>query len=546
MIADSFSRTWQFLPNNEEPPTTPPAKEEDKPKPRLESFDFYKSQALVTKSPPLHAGPLNAVRTFQTANVNWRAALWFLVLGITVAAIAKLYSLHASEADPESVLPFYLFCIISAVNLTVFVTAPWPSKDSEHINDPEYLSQIGCVVPCHQSAAEIVTTVKSLLRFLKPEHIVVVDNGNSIKPLDNTKEVLFKLDPQVRYMWVPIGHKSNALWKGLNAMPPEVEYVMHIDDDTELPDDFVFDKAHWDNLRTSAVSYGICMKQEGPVQKCVDWEFKMISQLRLFQSYYSTVWFQHGIIGIWRRDALFETMQQHPFLPFGEDNWNGTLNLLMQRKMVQELRSHVTTYAPATIFPFSGSRQQGYGAANIWKQRAERWCVNAPRRFWLRLYLLFAYKGDDVLGSITFKLFSVHHLTEIIVTLLLPALFFRNLYYGRLLRVVQITGLMKLDIVLQSLMFYFIGLRKRPELRADLPTMLVYPFYRFFLGLCHVYGHYRCLFWYIPFEPMRCGIYTEGLMNADLLKRYHKINCDDEATTDLEDDSPSGESDGLI
>ena len=30
---------------------------------------------------------------------------------------------------------------------------------------------------------------------------------------------------------------------------------------------------------------------------------------------YSTVWFQHGIIGIWRRQAFMETMQA----PLGPD-----------------------------------------------------------------------------------------------------------------------------------------------------------------------------------------------------------------------------------
>ena len=32
-------------------------------------------------------------------------------------------------------------------------------------------------------------------------------------------------------------------------------------------------------------------------------------KLGLFESTYSTVWFQHGIIGIWRRKAFKETLQ---------------------------------------------------------------------------------------------------------------------------------------------------------------------------------------------------------------------------------------------
>ena len=35
--------------------------------------------------------------------------------------------------------------------------------------------------------------------FLKPEHIVVVDNGNSSQPLDETEKEIKKLSPLVTY-----------------------------------------------------------------------------------------------------------------------------------------------------------------------------------------------------------------------------------------------------------------------------------------------------------------------------------------------------------
>ncbi|CAE7729725.1 icaA, partial [Symbiodinium pilosum] len=243
-------------------------------------------------------------------------------------------------------------------DILMYIMAPWPEKNPAHRNDPMYLRRIGCIVPCHQSAAEIADTVASLLMFLEPEHIIVVDNGNSVEPLDDTREVLKQLNPSVKYAWLPIGHKANALWKGLSLMPDEVEYIMHIDDDTELPENCIFDESVWNDPRVHGVSYGIRVRPLGIVQSLVDWEFRRISQCRLFESTYSTVWFQHGIIGIWRRKAFKETLQDHPFLPFGEDNWNGTINLLKQRTMAQELRSCVKTYAPGAFFPGRYSRDQ--------------------------------------------------------------------------------------------------------------------------------------------------------------------------------------------
>jgi len=413
-----------------------------------------------------------------------------------------------------------------AKNILVYLMSPWPNKDLLHKNDPTYLERIGCIVPCHKSEGEIGNTVKSLLQYLKPEHIVVVDNGNSTTPLDKTEAVVKGLDPKVRYLWVPIGLKSNALWKGLAELPDKVEFVMHIDDDTDLPEDFVFDVNVWDNQRTKAVSYGITMKQTGVVEKLVDFEFKQLSQFRLFQSQYSSVWFQHGIIGLWRREAFAETMKENPFLPFGEDGWNGAINLLQQGHMVQELRSCVSTFAPATIFPGTGSREQGYGAANIWKQRSERWCVTAPRRVWLRLYLLFAYKAEGFMSSIVFRILSLEHLSRIIGNLLAPLAFAQWLRDANQedLKFALITALIYticqwVDIFIMNKIF----LRHREDLQVDNGTMFLWPFFNMLLQICEPYGHWRCILWYIPFVPMRHGLYTEGMMDSVKLKNLHGV-----------------------
>lgn len=492
----------------------------------LVPMSHYFRYALHSLAPPDKPTWLYTTSRRWSQNTLFRSIAWFSIM-VPLAGVCV--TSWKSVVGFVNVLDYWVLIMLSfilhAMEAFVYLLSPWPDKATEHKNDPAYLARIGCLVPCHKSAEEIADTVRSLLVFLKPEHIVVIDNGNSVGPLDETRQSLMEVNPRVQYMWVPIGHKANALWMGLSKLPREVEFVMHIDDDTELPPDFVFDERSWDHEKTTAISYGIVMKQTGQVEKLVDMEFKQISQYRLFQSDFSTVWFQHGIIGLWRREAFLETLKDHPFLPFGEDNWNGTINLLKNRQMRQELRSCASTYAPGLVFPGTGTREQGYGAANLWKQRAERWCVNAPRRFFLRLWLLVFYRHDTLCGNLVFRLISIGHLSGIVMNLLLPCIFvYQALFHvAKLQHRLHCFALHILFGWLKALFLNYYVWGHRKDIQVDLNTVLLWPFYETFLMICTWYGHWRCLFYYIPFFPMRHGLYTEGAMTPELLDQLHNI-----------------------
>jgi hypothetical protein len=299
----------------------------------------------------------------------------------------------------------------------------------------------------------------------------------------------------------------------------------------------VFDETAWDHSPTDAVSYGISMFQTGLVEKLVDLEFKEISQLRYFQSRYASVWFQHGIIGIWRRKAFTEVLKEHPFLPFGEDNWNGTINLLRNAQMRQELRCFVTSFAPGTLLPCTGNREQGYGAANIWKQRAERWFVNAPRRFLIRLHLMLFYCHDTFSGNIVFRIMSLMHLMEIYFHLTFPLTVIARAMYvydddisqkeAVLMFMVKAFVMQQCFHWCQLLIQNYVFWRHRPDIQVDLIVCILTPFYHLFLQLCFVYGHWRCLLYYIPCSSFRHGLYTdEGEMTKELLKKIHNIDTE--------------------
>lgn len=503
---------------------------------KIMPFSWYQRHAFHTAEPPSSPTFLYWASSFTLIPASCRAPAWYVFLGLMVWFVAEYCAKLLHEHAFEIFLCDLLF------KLCTILSVRWPAKEQEHKNNPEYLKKIGCLVPCHKSADEIGSTVASLLKFLEPEHIFVLDNGNSVEPLDNTREVLKELEPRVRYMWIPVGNKTNALWKGLNEMPSSVDFVMHIDDDTELPDNFVFDETIWEDPRVSSTSYAIEMKRTGFVEKCVDWEFRYIAQLRNFESQYSTVWFQHGIIGLWRRADLTRTMLEHPCMFFGEDAWNGIINLMRGKRMLQEMRSSVSTYAPTALTPgCGGAREQGFGAANIWKQRTHRWNVTPPRRLWLRLYLFFAYKGDGLLDSLVFRVLSFHHMASLMFTMITPIGLTMWILKGQWLYLIVFKSRIVGFSLLKNLILNYVTLRHRPDLQADVSTVLAAPFYFMFIGITAVVGNWRSLLSYIPLTPLRFGLYTWGWMNPSTLKTIHGIDSiddyDDASTSDVSDGS---------
>jgi hypothetical protein len=210
-----------------------------------------------------------------------------------------------------------------------FAIAIWPDKQMTEYEDigPDaseirtaLMRATGVLVPCHKSEMEIARTLRSILKNqIPPENIVVVDNSNSPTAPDNTAQVVRELNPQIKYIYITRGLKSLALLVGLHQLPDHVKYVVHIDDDTIIPPFLASTYSLFKEPETVGVSLGITAFPGNLLQRLVDFEFKVISVWRYFRSIYSTVWFTHGIIGIWRRKHIEELFEEHPYLPFGED-----------------------------------------------------------------------------------------------------------------------------------------------------------------------------------------------------------------------------------
>jgi len=401
--------------------------------------------------------------------------------------------------------------------LMAFAIAIWPDKAM----DPSYdqtekrralMKATGVLVPCHKSEEEIARTLKSILKNqIPPENIVVVDNSNTRIAPDNTERVVRELNPDIKYIYMTRGLKSLALLVGLHELPAHVKYVVHIDDDTIIPHIPASTYDLFKHQETVGISLGITAFPGNLLQRLVDFEFKTISAWRYFRSIYSTVWFTHGIIGIWRREHIKELFEEHPFLPFGEDGWNGCITLFKGKQIRQDIRSNIQTFAPPILTKIcsSYSREQGYGACTIWKQRAHRWFVNAPRRVLWRILLILTYDCESITSNIIFRAESIKHLSQIAFNLLFPIFFARVLYDGTfgeflLCHIIYYV----LDLLLYGLVNWAFW-RHRPDIQVEASVVFLFPAYRYFLHWCGIFGHYKCILYYIPFEKFNTGKFNE-------------------------------------
>jgi len=415
-----------------------------------------------------------------------------------------------------------------------FAIAIWPDKQMTESDDMDPHAQekraalmraTGVLVPCHKSEQEVVRTLKSILaNQIPPENIIVVDNANSPTAPDNTDEVVRELNPRIKYIYITKGLKSLALLVGLHQLPDHVKYVVHIDDDTIIPQILASTYSLFKESETVGISLGITAFPGNLLQRLVDFEFKVISVWRYFRSIYSTVWFTHGIIGIWRRKHIKELFEEHPYLPFGEDGWNGCITLFKGKQIRQDIRSNIQTFAPPILNKMCSSytREQGYGACTIWKQRAHRWFVNAPRRVLWRLLLLLTYDCGSITSNIIFRAESIKHLAQIAFNLLFPIFFIRVLYDGTIAEFLLCHIIYYiLDLILYGLVNWAFW-RHRPDIQVEASVVLLFPAYRYFLHLCGIFGHYKCILYYIPFEKFNTGKFEKVIEAINPEKRQLK------------------------
>ena len=184
--------------------------------------------------------------------------------------------------------------------------------------------------------------------------------------------------------------------------------------------------------------------------------------------------------------------------------------------MEMDMRSAVRSFAPPTLLPAPHKRLQGYGASNIWKQRALRWFVNAPRRLVWRLLLLVYYDCDEPSRNAGFIVFSLVHIVRIwIILFQLPLeLYFMYAHaaagwFGFWFVTVHVL------VTTECLIINWVVWRGRPSMQVSWQTVALQSFYYQFLTVCMFVGHWRSLLYYIPVVPMNYRAAAEIGRNGD-------------------------------
>jgi len=166
------------------------------------------------------------------------------------------------------------------------------------------------------------------------------------------------------------------------------------------------------------------------------------------------------------------------------------------------MRSAVRSFAPPTLLPAPHKRLQGYGASNIWKQRALRWFVNAPRRLVWRFLLLVYYDCDEPGRNGAFMIFSLLHIARIWILFQLPL----ELYFMYVNAAVGWLGFwfvtVHVLVTLECSVINWVVWRGRPSMQVSWQTVALQSFYFQFLTVCMFVGHWRSLLYYIPVVPM--------------------------------------------
>jgi len=204
------------------------------------------------------------------------------------------------------------------------------------------------------------------------------------------------------------------------------------------------------------------------------------------------------------------------FLPFGEDAFHGTLLLLNNQKIKRDARSGVVTFAPDVFFTpcASNSREQGYGATSLFKQRAQRWMVTKLRRMGWTFLLLFTFDAGSLWGNVWFRIMKASTPILTIISLLaMPSVitwvFHSSLsaWFSFFLRAVVSYCVVT---AIQLAIINYCMWRHRPDFQVRWTTVLFTPVVRVFLSVCHVIGHTLLVIYWIPFVPTRVHVFTHG------------------------------------
>lgn len=343
------------------------------------------------------------------------------------------------------------------------------------------------LIACHEStlttekATTFANTLQCALHIFPPSHVFICDNGNAISPVDDTQLVARSVHPDINYLYVPEGNKTFAFyWCNRYWIPflekagkvPNFTYAMIIDDDVPLPPDLHIPHEQLrQNPDIKAVHFPLtaispATSDRNLLIKFQDLEYKLAAVHKQFQAQVSRCLSCHGAVALWERKTMEEVFFAHDTVFHGEDMMMG-LCLLKRRdksRIISAAQTLVPTYAPSSF-------------RMLFRQRVKSWELTSHRKTLTYIAELINPLSFCHIPSLALKPYFLQET----ITILLDWLRI-YLLCGLVLRdwaaFLVMTSFFIALMYVQVVVFTYMVLRSRKELRSSGLTVLTFPFYR--------------------------------------------------------------------
>ena len=353
------------------------------------------------------------------------AILWYLLLSgfafelyqvFTAADSFRLSDIMSSKyyVNYFWILIVYIFSELCFISLCKYQERKEKSLYFSEEDKKNSLHNLAIVIPVHNTPVEdIKKNILHLNQIFSPGSIHIAENdGNATKNVELSDICDLY---HAYYHHYSIGNKANAILRTaqyIRNYRPEVKYVVLLDDDTIIEPNFFVRK---DILNEPTVAgytcvIGIERKQKefrNWIEECIDLEYRTISYRNRSRNLH-TLKFLHGIICVYKIEPLLDIYKWNVCnvggLPFGEDAFAGLKARAIGYKLKQDHLNKVRTFCPTNLYPsIKMSREQGYGASNVFKQRARRWYISWTRRLLEEIALLLSYDTGTWLGNFLYR-----------------------------------------------------------------------------------------------------------------------------------------------
>lgn len=439
--------------------------------------------------------------------------LWYL----TIVYLIYLYVINYENLEIEIIydfyfkyfwnLPFYFLSEILYWVLIYFDNRKY-KKETNNYDKEKNIKNVNVVIAAHNAEETLKSNLSNITNIFPDHKVWIADNDNYLEENDSLKN--FCVENKVNYVHYNIPNKTNAIFetvKKIKKLDPTIKYIVLLDDDTILCDNFYIRD---DLLNEPAVAgYSCCIginkdKDNFNIfEHWVDFEYRTLSFRNRAKNLY-TQRFLNGIVCVYKIDALLDIFKWNYCLPgglpFGEDAYAGLQARMIGYKLKQDNLNYVLSYCPKKLFNFSTQRSQGYGASSLFKQRAMRWYLSWSRRMLNEVGLFLSYDTGSWIGNILYRIDSIWYVYLLLVSIHWLNIVFKTFYikntidlflilHGLLIFITVTLGYVRSYAIMNNI--------EKKDIRWFVP--LTYPIFLIITLYLYCAGFIISIFYFIPF-----------------------------------------------